>query len=68
MSDLVWLTLARYPPRVLSERVGGRGMRVAAWRLAAWALALTWFPAGFHQSLRPWPQARCVGLRMSIHG
>ena len=48
MSDVVWLTLVRYPPRVLSERVGGRGMRVAAWRLAAWVFALAWFPAGFH--------------------
>ena len=48
MSDLVWLTLVRYPPRVLSEGMGSRGMRVAARRLAAWVLALAWFPAGFH--------------------
>ena len=48
MSDLVWLTLVRYPPRVLSEGMGNRGMRVAVWRLAAWVLALVWFPAGFH--------------------
>ena len=48
MSDVVWLTLVRYPPRVLSEGMGERGMRVAAWRLAAWVLALAWFPAGFH--------------------
>ena len=48
MSDLVWLTLVRYPPRVLSEGMGNRGMRVAVWRFAAWVLALVWFPAGFH--------------------
>ena len=48
MSDLVWLTLARYPPRVLSEGMGNGGMRVVAWRLVAWVLALAWFPAGFH--------------------
>ena len=48
MSDFLPLTLVRYPPRNLPGRANGHGMRVAAARGAAAALALAWLPAVHH--------------------
>ena len=46
MSIMISLTAARYPPRGIFRRSGGRGTRIG--RLAGGLFALTWLPALFH--------------------
>ena len=48
MSEFVWLTLVRYPPRDIAGRRSRQGTRITGRRAAATLIAVVWLPAAFH--------------------